>query len=173
MRSSVPPDTLANEIRGQVHDVDPAQAIRDVATLNERLNDSVAQPRFNTGLLASFAMVALILACVGIYGVVSYSVTHRAVEIGIRMALGATRGQILALFVLRALGAACIGLGVGATAVLFLTRLLRTQLYGVQPNHWFTFVIAAVMLLLPALLASLLPATKAASLNPIHALRVE
>jgi predicted permease len=173
VRSSVPPDTLVDEIRLQVHKVNPTQAIRDVATLNGRLNDSVAQPRFNTGLLASFAMIALILACVGIYGVVSYSVTHRAIEIGIRMALGATSGQILGLFVLRALSAASIGLGIGTIAALFLTRLLRSQLYGVQPNHWFTFVVAALTLLLPALVATLLPAKKAASLNPIQALRVE
>lgn len=173
VRSSVPPDALIGMIRKQVHDVDPTQAIRDIASLNERLDDSVSQPRFNAGLLASFAVIALILACVGIYGVVSYSVTQRSIEIGIRMALGATRTQILSLFVVRALNAAFIGLAIGVTAALFLTRLLRSQLYEVQPNHWSTFVIAGAMLLLPALAASIVPARKAASLNPINALRVE
>jgi predicted permease len=172
VRSSVSPDALIDAIRRQVHGVDPSQAIRDVATLNERLDDSIAQPRFNTGLLASFAAIALMLACVGIYGVVSYSVTQRSVEIGIRMALGATRAHVLSLFVARALKAAFTGLAIGATGALFLTRLLRSQLYGVQPNHWTTFLMAIGILLLPVLVASVFPARKAASLNPVQSLRV-
>lgn len=171
VRSSVPPETLVETIRQQVQQIDSTQAIRNVATLTQRLDESVAQPRFNTGLLTAFAAMAVILACVGIYGVVSYSVTQRSLEIGIRMALGATGKQILSLFVLRALVAALVGLGIGGAAALFLTRLLRTQLYGVPPDHLLMFFASILLLLVPTLLASLVPAAKAASLNPVAALR--
>jgi predicted permease len=171
VRSSVPSEQLVEAIRQRVHQLDPTQAIRNVATLTQRLNESVAQARFNAGLLTSFAVIAVILACVGIYGVVSYSVTRRSLEIGIRMALGATGMQILSLFVTRTLSAALAGLGIGTIAALFLTRLLRSQLYGVEPNHLLTFGVAALALLIPTLLASVLPAVKAANLNPVSQFR--
>jgi putative ABC transport system permease protein len=171
VRSSVPSEQLIEAIRQRVHQLDPTQAIRNVATLTQRLNESVAQARFNAGLLTSFAVIAVILACVGIYGVVSYSVTRRSLEIGIRMALGATGMQILSLFVTRTLSAALAGLGIGTIAALFLTRLLRSQLYGVEPNHLLTFGVAALALLIPTLLASVLPAVKAANLNPVSQFR--
>ncbi|MBV8898332.1 MAG: ABC transporter permease [Acidobacteriaceae bacterium] len=173
VRSTVPAETLAPEIRRAVHDVDPTQAIRDVATLTQRLDDSVAQPRFNAGLLTAFAVIAVLLACVGIYGVVSYSVTQRSIEIGIRMALGATAKQILSLFIRRALGAALIGLAAGGTGAIFLTRLLESQLYAMRPDHALTFLAAALLLLVPVLVASVIPASKAAGLNPINTLRRE
>jgi predicted permease len=171
VRSSVPPEKLVATIRQQVHQLDPAQAIRNVATLTQRLDESVTQPRFNAGLLTAFAVIAMMLACVGIYGVVSYSVTQRLLEVGIRMALGATSRQILSLFVTRAFYAALVGVGIGAIAALFLARLLRSQLYGVQPDHLLTFAAAALLLLVPTLLASILPALKAATLNPVSSLR--
>jgi putative ABC transport system permease protein len=162
-----PPEKLVATIRQQVHQLDPAQAIRNVASLTQRLDESVAQPRFNAGLLTAFAVIAMILACVGVYGVVSYSVTQRLLEVGIRMALGATSRQIFSLFVNRVLYAVLVGVGIGATAALFLARLLRSQLYGVQPDHLLTFAAAALVLLVPTLLASILPAVKAANLNPV------
>lgn len=173
VRSSVPSEQLVEAIGQRIRQLDPTQAIRNVATLTQRLNDSVAQPRFNAGLLTSFAVIAVILACVGIYGVVSYSVTQRSLEIGIRMALGATGKQILSLFVTRALSAALVGLGTGTIAALFLTRLLSSQLYGVEPNNLLAFGGAALVLLIPTLLASALPAVKAATLNPVNQLRKE
>ena len=106
VRSSVPSEQLIEAIRQRVRQLDPTQAIRNVATLTQRLNESVAQARFNAGLLIAFAVIAVILACVGIYGVVSYSVTRRSLEIGIRMALGATGMQILSLFVTQPLSSA-------------------------------------------------------------------
>lgn len=173
MRSSVPSDQLARTIREQIHRLDSTQTIRMVATLSERLDESVAQPRFNMGLLAGFAAAAMMLACVGIYGVVSYSAVQRSAEVGIRMALGATRKQISYLFVRRTLSAALIGLAIGGTAALFLTKLLSSQLYGVEPDHPLTFLGSALLILIPTLLASLVSANKAASLNPLNALRKE
>jgi ABC-type antimicrobial peptide transport system permease subunit len=173
VRSRVPPDQLARAIREQMHEIDQTQAVQKIATFDELLDQSVAQPRFNMGLLSAFAIAATILACVGIYGVISYSVAQRSIEVGVRMAFGATRKQISYLFLQRALSAALIGVLVGAIAALFVTRFLRTQLYGVPPNHLLTLVASALLLLLPALLASVVPAIRAASLNPLVALRRE
>jgi putative ABC transport system permease protein len=171
VRCSVPPEELVRSIRKQVHEIDSTQAIRDVATLNQRLGDSVAQPRFNMGLLTSFAGIALILACVGIYGVVSHSVTQRSIEIGVRMALGATRRQILIVFVRQAFSAALAGLAVGGACAIFLTRLLSSELYGVPPNHPLTFIASSLLLLIPTFIASFVPAARGASANPVDALR--
>jgi ABC-type antimicrobial peptide transport system permease subunit len=124
-------------------------------------------------LLVSFAGIALVLACVGIYGVVAYSVVLRRQEIGVRMALGATRGQISMLFLQRTLAAALIGVACGGAATLLVTRLLRSQLYGVEPNNPMTFLIAVLLLLMPVLVASLRPALQAASVDPVEALRTE
>ncbi len=140
---------------------------------DERLSKAVAEPRLNMALLLSFAGIALLLACVGIYGVVAYSVAQRRQEIGVRMALGATRGQISMLFLRRTLTAALIGLAGGGAATLLLTRLLRSQLYGVEPNNPTTFSIAILLLLMPVLVASLRPALRAASVDPVEALRTE
>ena len=131
------------------------------------------QPRLNMALLVSFAAIALALACVGIYGVVAYSVAQRRQEIGVRMALGASHSQIASLFLKRTLTSALIGLACGGVATLLLTRLLRSQLYGVQPNDPMTFLIATLLLLAPVFAASLRPALKAASVDPMEALRTE
>lgn len=132
-----------------------------------------AQPRLNVALLVSLAAIALALACVGIYGVVAYSVAQRRQEIGVRMALGASHSQIAALFLKRTLASALIGLACGGVTTLLLTRLLRSQLYGVRPNDPTTFLIATLLLLAPVFAASLRPALKAASVDPMEALRTE
>ncbi len=171
VRSKLPPDQLLRTIRAQVHQLDANQALRKVVTLDDLINESVAQPRFNMGLLSSFAVIALLLALVGIYGVVSYSVTQRAVEIGIRMTLGATRRQICSLVIRRSMLAAAIGLVSGAVLALVFTQLLRSQLYGVRPNHPLTYAVSILALLIPVLLASLRPALRAAWMNPVETLR--
>jgi putative ABC transport system permease protein len=173
VRSQMPPEQLIAAIRSKVHQVDPQQAIGNVRTLDEMLSVAVAQPRLNMALLVSFAGIALLLACVGIYGVVAYSVAQRRQEIGVRMALGATRTQISMLFLERTITAALIGLALGSVATLLLTRLLRSQLYGVEPNNPMTFLIAILLLLMPVLAASLRPALQAASIDPVEALRTE
>ncbi len=166
-------DSLTRAIRGQVHQADPQQAVANVRTLDEMVSQSVAEPRLNMALLVSFAGIALLLACVGIYSVVAYSVAQRRQEIGVRMALGSTRQQISLLFVRRTLTAAFVGLAVGSVAALMLTRLLRSQLYGVSPEDPRTFALAIALLLIPVLLASLRPALLAASVDPMEALRTE
>jgi putative ABC transport system permease protein len=173
VRSHVPPEELIKTIRELVHQVDPQQAVANVRTMDDLISTSVAQPRLNMALLVAFAAIALLLACVGIYGVVAYSVAQRRQEIGVRMALGATRGQISMLFLKRTLTAALLGLAGGAVATLLVTQLLRSQLYGVEPNNPMTFLIAILLLLTPVLVASLRPALQAASVDPVEALRTE
>jgi hypothetical protein len=173
VRTSMAPEELIAAVERQVHQVDPLQAVGHVRTLDEMVNEDVAQPRLNMALLVAFAAIALTLACVGIYGVVAYSVAQRRQEIGVRMALGASRGQISALFLKRTLASALIGLSCGGAATLLLTRLLRSQLYGVKPNDPLTFLIATLLLLAPVFAASLRPALKAASVDPMEALRTE
>jgi predicted permease len=173
VRTAVPPEQLIQAIREQVHGADPQQAISDVQTMDDRLDQSVAQPRVNMALMASFALIALLLACVGIYGVVAWSVAQRVQEIGVRMALGATRGQILRLFVRRTAWAALTGVAAGTCAALFLTRLLRSQLYGVAPDNPWIYSASILLLLFPLLIATVRPALRGASVNPVDALRAE
>jgi predicted permease len=173
VRSQLPPLQLTRAIQEQVHEVDAQQALRNVSTMDDLISTSVAQPRLNMILLGSFAAIALVLACVGVYGVVAYSVAQRKQEIGIRMALGAKRAQICAVFMRRALASALIGLAAGSAAALLLTRLLRSQLYEVRPNNPEVYVVSIVVLLVPVLIATLRPALIAAHVNPVDALRSE
>lgn len=173
VRSYVPPGQLIKSIREQVHEVDPQQAVSNVRTMDDLLDEAVAQPRLNMVLISGFSVIALVLACVGIYGVVAYSVAQRRQEIGVRMALGATRAQISLLFVKRVMGAALAGMGVGICAALVLMRLLRSQLYGVAENDPVVYVGAVMLLVIPVVLATLRPARRAASVNPVEALRAE
>lgn len=173
VRSHLPPEQLIKSIREQVHKLDPQQAIGNVSTMDGLLDKTVAQPRLNMVLVASFAAIALMLACVGIYGIVAYSVSQRTREIGVRMALGATRAQVSLLFVGRTLIPAGIGLIAGTCGALLLTRLLRSALYGVEPNSFTVYAISAVLLLFPVLMAALRPALTAGSVNPVEALRAE
>jgi predicted permease len=171
VRSHGDPAQLVRAIREQVHAVDPQQAIGNVATMDELLNKAVAQPRLNMAVVASFAGIALLLACVGIYGVVAYFVAQRRQEIGVRMALGATRQEIALLFVRRAVIPAAVGLAAGVVASLGLTQLLRSQLYGVRPNDPAVFALSVAALLVTVAIATLRPALAAASVNPVEALR--
>jgi putative ABC transport system permease protein len=125
------------------------------------------------GLLSAFAIFAAILACVGIYGVVAYSVAQRSLEVGIRIALGATRKNVLYLLIKRTLLAAVTGIAMGGVVAALLMPLLRSELYGVEPGHLLTFLIGALLLLLPVLVATLVPAAKTASLNPSATLRTQ
>lgn len=173
VRTKIPPEQLVAGIRQQVYQADPRQSIGDIATMDQMLGLSTAQPRLNVWVAATFAAIALLLACVGIYGVVAWFAAQRMQEIGVRMALGATRSQIARLFVRRAMLPALIGLLAGIGLSLASSRLLRSQLYGVQPDDPRLYAASVVALLLPVMLATLRPALRAARTDPMKALRTE
>jgi putative ABC transport system permease protein len=164
---------LTPAARAQVKTFDPNQIIWRAQTLEELLGNSVAPRRFNMMLLAIFAVVALILAAVGLYGVMSYSVSWRIHEIGIRMALGANRANVLRLVVRQGMTLTIIGLALGLAGAFALSRVLRSLLYGVTPTDPLTFAGVSAVLLIVALLACLIPARRATRVDPIVALRTE
>lgn len=173
IRTAGDPGSVASAVRGQVLEMDKNQPVYGIRTLDTILSESVATPRFRTLLMGIFAVVALILAAVGIYGVISYSVTQRTHEIGIRMALGATRGDVLRLVVGQGLTVALIGVTIGIIASIFLTRLLSNLLFSVSATDISTFVSASVLLMMVALLACYIPARRATKVDPMVALRYE
>ena len=164
---------LAPAVRAEIKAFDPDQIIWRARTLEELLSTSVAPRRFNMLLLGVFAGVALVLAAVGLYGVMSYSVSWRTHEIGIRMALGAERADVLRLVVQQGMTMTLIGLALGLIGAYLLSRLIAGLLYGVSATDPLTFAGVSVVLLAVALLACLLPARRATHVNPIVALRSE
>jgi putative ABC transport system permease protein len=164
---------LTAAARAEVKAFDANQIIWRAQTLEELLGTSVAPRKFNMLLLGIFACVALVLAAVGLYGVMSYSVSWRTHEIGIRMALGATRSDVLRLVVRQGMMMTLIGLALGLAGAFFMSRLLIGLLYGVSPTDPLTFTAVSIMLLAVALLACLIPARRATRVDPIVALRTE
>jgi putative ABC transport system permease protein len=164
---------LTQAARAEVKAFDPAQIIWRVQTLEQLLGTSVAPRKFNMLLLAIFASVALILAAIGLYGVMSYSVSWQTHEIGIRMALGANRANVLRLVVRQGMKMALLGLALGLVGALIVSRVLIGMLYGVSPTDPLTFTGVSIVLLFVALLACLIPARRATRVDPIVALRAE
>ena len=164
---------LTQAARAEVKAFDPNQIIWRTETLEQLLGTSVAPRRFNMLLLGIFAGVALVLAAVGLYGVMSYSVSWRTQEIGIRMALGAKRADVLRLVVRQGMTMTLIGLGVGLVGAFLMSRVLISLLYGVSPTDPLTFSVVSIVLLIVALLACLIPARRATRVDPIVALRTE
>jgi putative ABC transport system permease protein len=164
---------LTQATRAEIKNFDPNQIIWRTQTLEELLGTSVAPRRFNMLLLGIFATVALVLAAVGLYGVMSYSVSWRTHEIGIRMALGAKRADVLRLVIRQGLAMTLIGLGIGLVGAFALSRVMAGLLFGVSPKDPLTFAGVSIVLLAVALLACLLPARRATRVNPIVALRSE
>ncbi|HXJ94335.1 MAG TPA: ABC transporter permease [Terriglobia bacterium] len=173
LRTAVDPASLANAVRAQVTAIDPAQPIYDVATLEQTLEDSMAPRRFNMLLLAIFAALALALATVGIYGVMAFSVTQRTHEIGIRMALGAERRDVLRLIVRHGLVLTLVGVVFGVGGAWALTRFLTSFLFGVRPTDPATFIVVSAVLVAVSMLASYIPARRATKVDPMVALRYE
>lgn len=173
VRTASDPVSMVAAIRTQVLNVDKDQPVSDIMTMEQRVAKSVAAKRFVMSLLGAFSILALGLAAVGIYGVMAYLVTQRTQEIGVRMALGAQKRDVLRLVVGKGMVLAVIGTAIGLVASLALTRLMRSLLFEVTPTDWFTFVIVSVVLLAVALLACYIPARRATKVDPLVALRYE
>ncbi len=173
IRTGADPMQLAPLAEQIIHAYDKDQAIAAIQPLDMFLSKSVARPRFQSVLLASFAGLALLLAAIGIFGVMSYSVAQRTHEIGIRVALGAQREQVLRLVVGQGLGLAIIGTAGGLAGAFALTRYLRTLLFNVSPTDWLTFTLVPLLLCAVALAASYFPARRAMRVDPMQALRYE
>jgi predicted permease len=165
------PLALANSLRRVVHDVDPNQPVVKIRTMDENIADSLSQPRFRTILLTIFAGIALVLAAIGIFSVMAYSVAQRTREIGVRIALGASRRQIFRLILEYSIRLTIIGLVIGMIATLVLTRYVSTFLFHVTSYDPITLIGMAMVIMLIALSASYLPAHRATRIDPITALR--
>jgi predicted permease len=173
LRSNQDPRSLIPMVRAQFAAVDPSQPVFDVATMQQRIDDSIETPRFYMTLLTLFASLALLLATVGIYGVISYFVSQRTHEIGIRMALGAAPGEVVRLILRQGVVMILVGLALGLGGSLALTRYLANLLFDISPTDPFTIVSVAALLVIVALAACYTPARRAAIVDPLVALRYE
>jgi predicted permease len=173
VRASSDLDALTGTVRRELIALDPRLSIYNVATLEGLVDDKLAPTRFTLVLMSVFAGVALVLATVGLYGVISYSVRQRTAEIGIRMTFGADKGQILRLVVGRGAVMIALGVVVGVAVVLALSRFMSSLLYGVSTNDPITLIVVAVLLSFVGLVASYVPARQAARVDPVAALRAE
>jgi predicted permease len=173
VRTDGDPLSMVNAVRAQVQSVDPEIPVFGASSMEELISKSVSEPRFNSVLLASFAVLALVLAAVGIYGVIAYSVTQRTHEIGVRMALGAGPHSMTSLIVGEGALLALIGIVLGVVASLILTRLIANFLFGVTATDPATFCGVSMLLTLVALAGCYIPARRAAKVDPMVALRYE
>jgi putative ABC transport system permease protein len=170
-RASGDPASLAAAIRGQVLAIDKDQPVTAIRTVNEVIASTTAPRRFNTLLLAIFAAVALALAVTGVYSVISYSVTQRTQEVGVRMALGARPGDVIRLILKQGLALTLIGVAAGVLGALAAARAMSRLLYGVTATDPATFAAISLLLAIVALLACYLPARRATKVDPLVALR--
>jgi predicted permease len=173
MRTKGDPLTLAGAVRSAVAAVNPDVPVCDLLSMKQRIANSVSRDRFNTLLLLGFSVLAVVLAAVGLYGVVAYSVTQRTREIGIRIALGARTADVLRLIVKQGMRLVLVGALLGLAGALALARLLKGLLFGISSADPLTFAIIPVCLAVVALLACWVPARRAARVNPVEALRYE
>lgn len=164
---------LEASLRSAVQGLDPNLPLTQVRTMNELLSRSISQPRFRTQLLAMFAAMALLLAAIGIFGVMAYVVSRRTREIGVRMALGASRARILAMVLGNGLRTVLLGVALGLVEAFALTRLIKSWLFAIQPLDTVTFLIVSLMVIAVAALACYVPARRATKVDPIMTLRYE
>jgi putative ABC transport system permease protein len=173
MRTAGDPLLQTSALRSALAQIDPNQPLVKVRTMEENMATTVAQPRFRAWLIGIFAMLALVLSGVGVYGVMSYTVTQRTSEIGVRVTMGAQPQDVFRIIVGEALRLALLGVGVGVVAALALTRLLRTFLFGISAYDPVTFIGVSLILTLVAIAASYFPARRATLVDPLVALRYE
>jgi ABC-type antimicrobial peptide transport system permease subunit len=173
LRTAMPPEQMENALHATVHAIDPQLPLYQVQTMDHAISDTEAPRRFNTALISSFAAIAVLLAVLGIYSVIAFSVALRVQEMAIRMALGSQRAGIVRLVVSSGARLALIGCAIGLAGAFAASRLLRSFLFGVSAFDPIVLTLATLSLLLLALAASLLPAQRAASVNLTETLRSE
>jgi predicted lysophospholipase L1 biosynthesis ABC-type transport system permease subunit len=173
VRADVPPSTLVPALRAEVRALDPALPVTNVTTLDEVIGASAGTQRFNAALLGGFAGVALLLAALGIGGVLAISVSRRTQEIGIRLALGAHRADVIRMVVRQGMVLVAIGVAVGLPCAIASARLLRSLLFETAPYDPVSFVSAILILCVVALLACAAPAFRASRVSPVNALRMD
>jgi putative ABC transport system permease protein len=173
IKGSSDPNQLISSVRNAVKEIDPDQPIYNPRTMNEIRAESVQGERLSLTLLSLFAGIALVLAIVGIYGVMSYSVTQRTHEIGIRMAIGARPRDVFKMILGQGMKLALIGVGIGLVLAYFVTRFMVTMLFGVEPTDAMTFSGITIILVAVALLACYLPGRRATKVEPTISLRYE
>jgi ABC-type antimicrobial peptide transport system permease subunit len=164
---------LAAVIRNEVHAVDPALAVFGEKSIEDHMSDALILPRVAAAMFGVFGFAGLLLAAVGLYGVVSYSVSSRTSEIGIRLALGATRSGVQRLIVRQGIVLSCIALGIGLPLAWAASKIAASVLYGIAPHDWMTFTMAPAFLMAVTLLACWIPARRGATVEPQTALRHE
>jgi putative ABC transport system permease protein len=173
VRTAAEPTSITHSVIGAIRAIDPEQPVLDIATMDEVVEEALGQRPFAMQLLMSFAILAVVLAAVGIYSVLAYTVRQRVREIGIRMALGAPVGGVLRMVVVDGLKPTVIGVGAGLLLSALLARLMTTLLYGVSEYDPRTFGIVAVVMLAVGLIATLIPAFRATRVDPIVTLKAE
>jgi predicted lysophospholipase L1 biosynthesis ABC-type transport system permease subunit len=173
VRSALPPEQMENAVRATVRSIDPLLPLAEVKTMDEVVAASEAPRRFNTVFISSFALAAVLLAVLGIYSIIAFSVASRVHEMAIRMALGSQRSHILRLVVASGLKLAAVGCAAGLAGAVAVSSLLRSFLYNVSPFDPLVMTLTSLVVLALAAAASALPARRAASVDPIQALRGE
>jgi putative ABC transport system permease protein len=173
VRTSVPPNSIAQAATGTLHAIDPQQPVQNLKTMDEVLDETLTSQRFSAFVLGLFASLALALASIGIYSVLSYIVRGRSREIGIRTALGARTGDVLRMVIAEGMTPTLVGIAIGTLAALASARLLAKLVFGVSASDPLTLVVVGTTLAVVALLASLIPAYRASRVDPLEAVRAE
>jgi hypothetical protein len=173
LRSALPPDLMADALRAVVRSIDPQLPLTQVESMDKVVGEGQAPQRFNTAVISSFAVAAVLLAVLGIYSVIAFSAALRTQEMAIRIALGSQRSTVMRLILLSGARLGLAGCGIGVVAAIFATRLLRSMLFEVDPLDPMVLALATVGIFALGLVASLIPARRAASIEPMQALRMD